>query len=275
MSSQVVNFDNPSSITGLQGSVYDSNANFSVVNTRTINNAVVSVPFTYANLFTDLQALEAIAWSTTNSNFYQTMSTNGVIVQTRAEWLANQFMSGAATLGLSSKYSGWSFRFTMARSDGTCLYDSLAANAAPRVRITTLGGYAGTDIPTLKLATGCSANLSAGAPYSATAAALSTLVTVNNGLGIFATTGSNVSAPSLGGSIYLDGVKGTVFTENQNCNKEFAQGFACGTSYGLRTDTVSGNTKYTYFVVASLPLESPSTPNTGSTWAIRVGYIQN
>ena len=99
--SQTVYFTNPTVINSIQSSIYDDRANYSALSADPIYNSTTTpnlIPFTYASLATGAQALMNLVWNATNQNFYQSMSANSVNVFSRADWVANQFMSGAAAL---------------------------------------------------------------------------------------------------------------------------------------------------------------------------------
>jgi hypothetical protein len=284
MSSQTVYFTDPADIVNLQNSVNTATPNYEGLPKASIKNpgsgstgAFVPPFVSYYNIGQDLKNLMTLVWNDTNKEFFQTCSSGGIQNWPRADWMGNKFMSGAVQLGLTTKYPNWTFRATIGRTNGSCLFDSLAASAAGKyLRISTLGDFAGNDLATLRLATGTSANLISGfAPYSLTSVAINTLADTNVGMGVFTTTGTNAGSVTLGGSILLDGVRNSIFTGNLNNEKEFFQAYTTGLGYGLRTDSIGGANKFLYFVANPIPLESPSTPNTGSVWLLRIGYQQS
>ena len=154
MSSQTVYFYNPTTIANIQNSIYADTADFTALSNASIVNAnpiIGTCPFTYYSLAQNAQALLNSAWNTTNQEFFQAIGATGIQNWPRADWMANQFMSGAVALGLATGTAGysqkfpsgslqdWTFRLSIVRTDGTCLYDSLAAQTGAYLRISTLG----------------------------------------------------------------------------------------------------------------------------------------
>ena len=228
--------------------------------------AGINLPFSWYELGQDLKRLISTGFNETVQRNFIEYQKAGFSVPARGDYLANVLENAAVFLGLPNRFAGWKFRLTLVRTDGSCLYDSL--EASKNLRVSNVGNAQSLSLPTSNYVA-TKAKLVAGAPNNVTSVALADLALSKSGYNVFTTTGSAIA-----GAAEIDGVNGSLFTQNLCCFKEIQEANVDKIGTTLRTDSINGVTKYGYYVAGTVDLRSPEVNNTGSTWVVRMAYYQ-